>query len=453
MNHNARMLATALTAALGLAALAAGCSKISPITAPAVQSGSVDLSRYVALGTSLAAGEESDGVAERHQPFSYANQFARAIGNVPFDRYTVDQDGIDPGGTGPMLNLVSLNPLFISTLGHTMGTAGNQALATDYHNLGVPSAVLFDVADSSGYYLPSPFYHSAHFQWVMRHRGRIIDAVARIQPTLITLEYGANEILGPATNGTDNLGPFPVATWSAILHGTLDALHAVAPAAQIVMINTPDPTDTPFCRTFSWITLDDAGAPTPLIGPSGPLAPGSLVLLTAGDSLAAGTGFPTNCHSYVTGVPGNGRPLPGNLILDPTEIGNLQTEVQGYNNAVSTEAAARGWAVVDLHAAFKQTAANGVTVAGQHYNTAFVTGGIFSLDGVHPTDLGYGIIANTLIDVVDGKYGAAIPHVDLATCLTASSYRMSPVTLGHMPYIRNAEEMYARMFPTSARAH
>jgi hypothetical protein len=442
MIRHARAAATALA----IAAIVAGCSKISPITAPGVKPGSVDLSRYVALGTSLAAGYESGGVVERHQVFSYANQFARVIGNAPFDRYTIDQDGINTPGTGPLLNLNSLSPLIISTNGHTMGTAGNQALATDYHNLGVPSAVITDVGDSSSYY-GGPNFHSAHFQWVVRHRGRIIDAVARIKPTLISFEYGANEILGPATSGTDNLGFFVPATWTAILHGTLDGLHAVAPNAQIVLFNVPDPTDLPFFRTFSWITLNDAGAPTPLIGTSGPLAPGSLVLLTAAPDLAAGTGFPTNCHSYVSGVQGNGNPLPDNEVLTPAEISNLQADVQTYNNAIATEASARSWTVVDFYGLFKQIAANGVVVAGHQYTTTYITGGIFGLDGVHPSDLGYGLITNQLIDAVNSKYGAVIPHVDLATCLTASSYRMQPVSPGRMPYIPNAKQVFAEMFP------
>src|SRR5215831_11742432 len=170
MIRHARAAATALA----IAAIVAGCSKISPITAPGVKPGSADFSRYMALGTSLAAGYESGGVVERHQPFSYANQFARVTGNVPFDRYTIDKDGINTPGDGPLLNLNSIVPLIISTTGHTIGTPGNQALATDYHNLGVPSALLPDVADSTNYY-GGPGVHSAHFQWVVRHRGTILD--------------------------------------------------------------------------------------------------------------------------------------------------------------------------------------------------------------------------------------------------------------------------------------
>jgi hypothetical protein len=135
------------------------------------------------------------------------------------------------------------------------------------------------------------------------------------------------------------------------------------------------------------------------------------------------------------------------MVLTPAEITNLETATHDYNSAIASEATTRRWAVLDLYSLFKQTAANGVTVGGQHYTTAFVSGGIFGLDGVHPSDLGYGIITNAMIDAVNAKYGASIPHVDLATCLTASSYRMHPVTTGHMPYIEHAEAFYARMFP------
>ena len=435
--------------AIGLAtlALAAGCSKITAIDRPAVQPGSADFTRFVALGTSLAAGTESGGTVERHQPYSYANQFARVIGGAPFDRYTIDQDGIDTFDTGPVFNLLSLDPLIIGATGHVKGTAGNQALATDYHNLGVPGAWLFDVADSIHCYHPAdPYYHTAHFPWVARHRGTLLHQVARIQPTFITFEYGANEILGPSTQGSGTVF-FDVLTWSLLLRGTLDGLFAVAPNAKVAIFTVPDPTDVPFARTFSWITRDDLGAPAPLIGPSGPLAAGTLVLLTAGDSLARGTGFPVGSHSYLTGAPGNGRPLRDDQILTPAEAASLQAAVQGYNAAIATEASSRGYAVVDLHAVFKDIAADGLSYGGQHYTTAFVTGGLFSLDGIHPSDLGYGIMVNALIDAVNQKYGAVIPRVDLSTCLTASSYRMTPAPGGRVPYVRDAERLYASMFP------
>src|SRR5205085_8999393 len=68
--------------------------------------------------------------------------------------------------------------------------------------------------------------------------------------------------------------------------------------------------------------------------------------------------------------------------------------------AIAAEASARGAALVDFHALLADIARNGFTYNGVRYTTAYVTGGLFSLDGVHPTDLGYGVIANRMIDAV-----------------------------------------------------
>jgi hypothetical protein len=51
-------------------------------------------------------------------------------------------------------------------------------------------------------------------------------------------------------------------------------------------------------------------------------------------------------------------------------------------------------------------------VGGKQLTTDFL-GGIFSLDGIHPTNTGYGIVANAFIDVINQTYGTAIPLVSL----------------------------------------
>jgi hypothetical protein len=43
----------------------------------------------------------------------------------------------------------------------------------------------------------------------------------------------------------------------------------------------------------------------------------------------------------------------------------------------------------------------------------FVTGGLFSLDGVHLTGQGYAIIANEFIHAINDTYGASVPTVSV----------------------------------------
>ncbi len=48
-------------------------------------------------------------------------------------------------------------------------------------------------------------------------------------------------------------------------------------------------------------------------------------------------------------------------------------------------------------------------------------GGIFSLDGIHPTNTGYAILANATIDVINAAFpgSPAIPKVDLNVVASA----------------------------------
>jgi hypothetical protein len=81
---------------------------------------------------------------------------------------------------------------------------------------------------------------------------------------------------------------------------------------------------------------------------------------------------------------------------------------------------------VDLNGLFRQIARQGYDFQGVHYTAAFVTGGLFSLDGVHPTDFAQGLIANAMIDAVNTKFGAAVPRVDLRTVATYSASQARP---------------------------
>ena len=46
-------------------------------------------------------------------------------------------------------------------------------------------------------------------------------------------------------------------------------------------------------------------------------------------------------------------------------------------------------------------------------DAAFITGGAFSLDGVHPNGRGYALIANEFIKAINAKFGSTIPYVDV----------------------------------------
>src|SRR5215468_12395583 len=96
---------TRLALAIALMAALAGCSgpcdKLDSITGPTLNANGVDLSTYVAVGTSLSSGYESGGLVDRHQVHSFPSLLARQIGKIvdvtgggTFTQPTINFDGI-----------------------------------------------------------------------------------------------------------------------------------------------------------------------------------------------------------------------------------------------------------------------------------------------------------------------------------------------------------------------
>jgi hypothetical protein len=80
------------------------------------------------------------------------------------------------------------------------------------------------------------------------------------------------------------------------------------------------------------------------------------------------------------------------------------------NATITSVANERGAALVDANGTLKRLATTGINVGGVTYNSSFLTGGVFSYDGVHPTAFGYAYIANLFIDAINAKFGGHIPR-------------------------------------------
>jgi len=430
------------------AALIAGCGEIAPLAAPAARSGDANFSVYAAMGTSITAGWQSGGLVDYHQRHSYAAVFARQAGSATFTEPTVSPDGLPP-----LLRILSLSPLIISNIGRTNGTPTNALQPTPYHDMGVPGALLVDAADSTYYYGGLP-RSSLMFDLIVRHRGTILGQVASLAPTFVSLEYGSNEVLGAAANGSGTAA-LDAATFAALLHGTLDAVQALIPGAKLALVTVPNMPDIPYFTTFSPYTVRlSTGAPVPLIGPGGaPLAPNDFVLLNAGQDLASGKGIPVGAYNYVNpGAAGTGQPLDDAEVLSAAEAASITATVDGYNNAIHSEASARGAALVDLHGLLQTAATVGLRFQGTVYTPRYITGGLFSLDGVHPNDLAHGFVANMMIDAVNSTFGSTIPHADLsqAASITASRLRPDRSEAPRYPVVAGGEDYYRAMFPPVA---
>ncbi|MFY9820834.1 MAG: SGNH/GDSL hydrolase family protein [Thermoanaerobaculia bacterium] len=360
--------------------------------------GQADLSKYVALGDSLTAGFSSGSINATYQANSYPALLAKQFGISGFQQPLVSPPGL-PG----ILQLTRLVPTPVISPTPGSGSPTNLNLPRPYDNLAVPGATVHDL-------LTKTASTSANdpTDLVLRRLGFTqLQQGLSLHPTFVTLWIGNNDALGSATAGTDQLLT-PLASFEADYRVIAGAI--AASGAKMALATIPDVTTIPFVTTLPRFIINPAtgqpvligGNPVPLIGTQ----PGDFVLLTATAAEAQGFGIPT-------ALGGNGQPLPGSVVLTAAEAANVRARVNAYNAVIQAVANERGAALVDANAALTELATTGIEVGGITYTSAFLKGGVFSYDGVHPTAFGYAFLANLFIDAIDKKFGNTVAETNL----------------------------------------
>lgn len=107
-------------------------------------------------------------------------------------------------------------------------------------------------------------------------------------------------------------------------------------------------------------------------------------------------------------------------VLDSDELANIKDATTKFNNSIQTYADQFGLGYVDANALLTQLDNGGITFDGGSVNSDFVTGGAFSLDGVHLTPRGYAIVANAVIDEINATYGSNVPKANVGAYDTVS---------------------------------
>jgi lysophospholipase L1-like esterase len=416
------------------AVLACGAAPLAAQTGPPV------FTAYYSIGDSLAAGFESGSLVQTHQVVSPPALIARQAGVTDFQQPLISEPGIP---VELYLQSLSPAPLIVPKSART-GQPVNLALNRAYNNMAVPGAT---VQDSGARGTDDGGLHDI----ILRGRGSQVAQVLAARPSVITLWIGNNDVLGAAVRGraVDGVTLTPAAAFRAFYAAVVAALRTTG--ARIFAANLPDVTSIPYVTTIAPVVVNPTtgqpvlvnNQPVPLIGPAGPLPTGSLVTLGASPLLAQGIGIPT-------ALGGRGTPLPDEVVLDPTELAVIKDRVTVNNQAIAETCLAAGIPVLDINGIMNDLALNGRTIGGVTFTGSYLTGGIFSYDGVHPTDLGYAITANEWIRLFNAN-GTALPEVDLspfvglATNVSASSRAKAPPAAWEFP--QETQDMLLALFP------
>lgn len=106
--------------------------------------------------------------------------------------------------------------------------------------------------------------------------------------------------------------------------------------------------------------------------------------------------------------------------LDQAEQQAIAGVRNSLNATIRTLAEANGLAFYDVAGDLAQAASQGIPFDGGIVTSEYISGGAFSLDGVHPTPRGHAFITNGVLSAIEQTYGAQLPKVDPADFATVT---------------------------------
>lgn len=386
-----------------------GCEDRSELNQPQTPStGQVSFERFVVLGNSLTAGYQSGALYKSAQDYSFGKQIANIV------KANFEQPYASDPGLGTRIEIASISP-FALKYNTNQGVPINLNYAAPYNNLAIPGAFTYDILNAtktSDSYSAKGGKPNPLFDVILRGQGSQFKQAKALKPTLLFCWIGNNDILGHATSGGTIPYTDPI-MFAGMWKQLADSLASLK--TKVVIANIPSVTAIPFFTTVPPVTKNPStGQIIPLFGQTKTgirqlILGQDLVTLQALSVLTDASGNPTGFGLSPT------KPLPDAVVLDKDEAANVQSVIAAYNSTLASLANANGFALVDVNTFFNNVAKNGIVADGTKFTTEFVNGGLFSLDGVHPTSQGYAIVANEFIKVINQKWGSSIPLINVST--------------------------------------
>lgn len=373
-----------------------------------------DFSRLVVVGDSLTAGFQNFSLFHASwggQEFGYAALVAKQAGvklALPL---------IAPPGIPPMLTLNQSGQIV-----RAAGIGYRENPLVQPFNLSVPGYLVSDAIEHPfpGQPLKSPIDAMADVVlgvpnfWapgcgpIWNGRMLVVSEVRcalALKPSFVIVSIGSNDALQALTLGLPPTDPKSFAASYGKLLSSLASTNA-----GMAVANIPDVTALPFLM------------PVPVFR-----------------SYCPSTKLPkgTNTTDFV--VPNVVDPtqstldLCTNFAVRPAAlVAQAQTAVTTFNQIIADQAKAVGAAVMDFNTLFGGVAASGYCANGRLLmrvgNNPAGLGGLFSIDGIHPTNSGYAILANEAINTINKAYNTAITPVSV-DAVAAADPLVAPLNL------------------------
>lgn len=323
----------------------------------------------VGMGDSIGEGVQGADAAWQTQVFSYLNflGFSMGAGNsLPLIQSNIF------GAVGNTENRSRIEPDIIS------------------NNIAVSGATLHSLLNSAAD-ATSPTLIDSELDLVLFPRQQSqIEFVEASLPAMVVCWIGNNDVLSAATSFSklDATQMTSVKDFERDYTELVDRLGALVTSrnTKVVFANIPNVTDIGFL-VDSERAADITGFP---------------VNLPAGH-------FTSLIGALLMNIAGNDNLISSpDWVLDAAEVTLVLQRTQAFNAIIDEQAARIAMPVVDVNARFALYVNNPPKVLGIELTNKMM-GGMFSLDGVHPSNIGHLLIANEFIDTMNQSFGMNLP--------------------------------------------
>lgn len=417
-----------------------------------VSAGSADFSRTVAIGDNFLSGYQDGALSAGGQQFSLPALLSRSFMMAGGDAYT---QSLLPGGVSAGWYAKPWESWYVtaSKLGNRTDCEGVTSLGPVKQYLGLAVAQqylanqpaaglrdftvpflrtqdLFNPAAGANPFSSNqaPFYHRIASQPGVSTFAGDVQASS---PTFFTLWLGMENIYAYARNGATGTAPVPAQVFAAQLDSLLQPMTAAG--AKGVIANIPALNSFPYFTLIPWngaeLTLSKADSLNDIYEVSGlthivfhegsngfviddTTAPSNFRQLHAGEYITLSVPLDSMKCQYMGILFST---IPDRYILDSTEIAMISTTIDAYNQVITQKAMQYNLALADMHDYFMRVS-SGIKWDGVVHDATFVSGGFYSLDGYHPHQQGYALMANEFIKAINAKYGATLPTINCFEC-------------------------------------
>ncbi|MBO9673735.1 MAG: G-D-S-L family lipolytic protein [Sphingobacteriaceae bacterium] len=390
--------------------------------------GQANFSKYIAVGNSLTSGFADGGLYLEGQKVAYPNLIAAKMASVGGGTFTspfFTDEHSNGSGYLALTALVNGTPTLTQVtdkLAYRDAARHLDKYNGEIQNLGIPGMRVDLSFDPTLTFSAANPYFERLLADAQVGKTNYFQFIQGRNHTFFSLWLGNNDVLGYATNGAVTVAGDPTTvltdkvTFASLYSNLLNALTAAGQKGIVATI--PDVTSIPYFNTVKPSLLLAAAKA------ANPAAQAVFIQTGTGAVRAATDEDLIRLPFQSAGLFGQGtipyglhplNPIENKWVLDKDEVVKVKDYVNSYNSSIKSLATSKGLAIADTYAYFNQVATvDGINIQGVNVKASFISGGAFSLDGIHLTPRGNAVIANVFIDAINAKYGSTVPTVDIA---------------------------------------